>query len=191
MAQVTLKNLVIAPLATEPNAAAPTYSAGLKAGHLMRANVSWNRSDVKLHGDDKLVAKDNSITSGTITVGTTYLSREALSMLFDYTANGTGENARYVLGADSSPHVGVGYVWKDELKASNPYTAVWFYKVQFSMNEDMNTRGENKEYGTPEMEGTIFGVFPDATGNPKFREEGDFATEAAAIAYINGKAGIT
>lgn len=191
MAQITLKNLVIAPLTTETVGSAPTYSAGMKAGNLMRANTSWNRSDVRLYGDDKLQAKDNSVTSGTITIGTTYLDRSALSMLFNYSTSGTGDNSRYLMSAEASPHVGVGYVWKDALKATKPFTAVWLYKVQFSMNEDMSTRGESTEYGTPEMEGTIFPVYPDSSGMAIVREEGDFATETAAIAYINGKAGIT
>ena len=42
MAQVTLKNLVVAPLTAETAGSAPTYGTGRKVGHLMKANISWN-----------------------------------------------------------------------------------------------------------------------------------------------------
>ena len=194
MAQVTLKNLVVAPLATESAGSAPTYTAGHKVGHLMKANISWNRGDVKLYGDDKLVDKDNSVTSGTLSIDVTYLSRTDVTTLLDIkTSNtpGSGETQEYALGDAASPYVGVGYVWKDNLKSTTPYTAYWYYKVQFSMNEDMETKGENVAYHTPTIEGEVFAVQPIADLTNKFRVEADFATEAAAISWLNTKAGIT
>ena len=194
MAQVTLKNLVIAPLSAETAGSAPTYTAGQKVGHLMKANISWNRGDVKLYGDDKLVDKDNSVTSGTLSIDTTYLSRADLTALLDISASntpGTGETQEYALGDAASPYVGCGYVWKDNLRSSTPYTAYWYYKVQFSMNEEMETKGENTAYHNPTIEGEVFAVQPLSDLTNKFRLEADFATETAAIAWLNGKAGIT
>ena len=194
MAQVTLKNLVIAPLSAETAGSAPTYTAGQKVGHLMKANISWNRGDVKLYGDDKLVDKDNSVTSGTLSIDTTYLSRADLTALLDISASntpGTGETQEYALGDAASPYVGCGYVWKDNLRSSTPYTAYWYYKVQFSMNEEMETKGESTAYHNPTIEGEVFAVQPLSDLTNKFRLEADFATETAAIAWLNGKAGIT
>jgi phi13 family phage major tail protein len=194
MAQVSLKNLVIAPLSAESAGSAPTYTAGHKVGHLMKANISWNRGDVKLYGDDKLVDKDNSVTSGTLSIDTTYLSRADLTTLLDIAASntpGSGETQEYALGDQASPYVGVGYVWKDNLRSSTPYTAYWYYKVQFSMNEEMETKGESTQYKQPTIEGTVFAVQPLANLSNKFRLEADFATETAAIAWLNAKAGIT
>ena len=194
MAQVTLKNLVIAPLSAETAGSAPTYTTGHKVGHLMKANISWNRGNVKLYGDDKLVDKDNSVTSGTLSIDTTYLSRADLTDLLDIkTSNtpGTGETQEYAMGDAASPYVGCGYVWKDNLRSSTPYTAYWYYKVQFSMNEEMETKGENTAYHNPTIEGEVFAVQPLSDLTNKFRLEADFATETAAIAWLNGKAGIT
>ena len=194
MAQVTLKNLVIAPLSAESAGSAPTYSAGRKVGHLMKANVSWNRGDVKLYGDDKLVDRDNSITSGTLSIDSTYLDRNDRLMLLDIAASntpGTGEVQEYALGDEASPYVGCGYVWKDNLISTKPYIAYWYYKVQFGMDEDMETKGESTQYNTPTIEGTIFAVQPLANLKNKFRIEADFATETEAIAWLNAKAGIT
>ena len=101
MAQVTLKNLVVAPLTAETAGSAPTYGTGRKVGHLMKANISWNRGDVKLYGDDKLVDKDNSVTSGTLSIDTTYLSRADLTTLLDIAESntpGSGETQEYALG---------------------------------------------------------------------------------------------
>ena len=194
MAQVTLKNLVIAPLTAETEGSAPTYGTGMKVGHLMRASINWNRGDVKLYGDDKLVDKDNSITSGTLSIDTTYLDRSARMALLDiHNANtpSTGETQEYYMGGDASPYVGCGYVWKDNLVETNPYFAYWYYKTQFSLNEEMNTKGENIEYGAPTIEGEVFGIVPASDMKNRFRLEAQFATEAAAIAWLNGKANIT
>ena len=194
MAQVTLKNLVVAPLTAETAGSAPTYGTGRKVGHLMKANISWNRGDVKLYGDDKLVDKDNSITSGTLSIDSTYLSREDRQMLLDF-ANfntpGTGEAQEYVLGDEASPYVGAGYVWKDNLISSKPYIAYWYFKVQFGMNEDMETKGESTQYNVPTIEGEVFAVQPMANLKNKFRLEADFASEADALAWVNAKANVS
>lgn len=194
MAQVTLKNLIVAPITAETEGAMPTYGTGKKVGHLMQANISWNRGDVKLYGDDKLVDKDNSITSGTLTIDTTYLDRAARMMLLDMeNANtpATGETQEYSLGGEASPYVGCGYVWKDNLIPEKPYIAYWYPKVQFSMNEDMATKGESIEYGAPQIEGEVFGIVPGSGMKNRFRLEADFATEAAAIAWVCDKGNCT
>lgn len=190
MAQVTLKHLIVAPLTAETAGTAPTYGTGRKVGHLMKANVSWNRGDVKLYGDDKLVDKDNSITSGTLSIDSTYLDREDRKMLLDmvnYNTAGTNETQEYVLGDEASPYVGAGYVWKDNLIADKPYIAYWYWKVQFGMNEDMETKGESTQYNVPTIEGEVFAVQPLSNLKNKFRLEADFATEETAIAWINSK----
>jgi len=194
MAQVTLKNLVVAPLSTDTAGAAPTYTAGRKVGHLMKANITWNRGDVKLYGDDKLVDKDNSVTSGTLSIDSTYLDREDRNMLLDikaYNTAGTSSPQEYALGDEASPYVGCGYVWKDNLIATKPFIAYWYFKVQFGMNEEMDTKGESTQYKQPTIEGEVFAVQPKADLKNKFRLEADFATEAEAIAWLNTKAGIT
>ena len=162
--------------------------------HLMKANVSWNRGDVKLYGDDKLVAKDNSATSGTLSIDSTHLTREDRNMLLDivnYNTPGTGQVQEYALGDEPSPYVGVGYVWKDNLISDKPYIAYWYWKVQFSLDEDMETKGENTQYNVPTIEGEILPVKPLANLKSKFRLEADFATETDAIAWLNTKAGVT
>lgn len=194
MAQVTLKNLIIAPITAEANGALPTYGTGRKVGHLMKANISWNRGDVKLYGDDKLVAKDNSVTSGTLSIDTTYLNRADRNMLHDISESntpGTGEVQEYMLGDKESPYVGAGYVWKDNLISDKPFLAYVYMKVQFSMNEEMETKGESTQYKQPTIEGEVFAVQPLANLENKFRLEADFATEAAAIAWVNSKLNYT
>ena len=194
MAQVTLKNLVVAKLDTESAGSAPTYTSGKKVGHLMKANVNWNRGDVKLYGDDKLVAKDNSVTSGTLSIDSTYLNRTDRNMLLDitnYNTAGTGETQEYALGDKESPYVGCGYVWKDNLISDKPFIAYWYWKVQFSMNEEMETKGESTQYKQPTIEGEIFAVQPKSDLDNRFRLEADFTDETDAIAWLNVKAGIS
>ena len=194
MAQVTLKNLIIAPMTAEAAGSLPTYGTGRKVGHLMKANISWNRGDVKLYGDDKLVDKDNSVTSGTLSIDSTYLSRADRKMILDIVESntpGTGEVQEYMLGDDASPYVGAGYVWKDNLISDKPFIAYVYMKVQFSMNEEMETKGESTQYKQPTIEGEVFAVQPLANLKNKFRLEADFASEAEAITWVNSKLNYT
>lgn len=190
MAQITLKHLVIAPLTAENDGSEPTYGTGMKVGHLMQANISWNRGNVRLDGDDHLVDRDNSITSGTLTINTTYMDRAARSAMLDYRTTGSG-NSEFILGGKGSPYVGTGYVWKDNLEKAKPFKAYWYYKVQYGLNEEMKTKGESTEYGTPSIEGEVMGVMPDTSLEVGFRKESDFATEAEAIAWVDALAKIT
>ena len=192
MAQITLKHLAVAPLTNETDGSAPTYGNGLIAGNLMQANINWNRGNTRLDGDDKMVLRDNSPTSGTLTIGTTYLSRAAKLMMLNMEQDsaGSGSQTEYGVTGDPAPFVGVGYVWKDALDTETPFKAYWYYKVQFSLNEEMNTHGENTEYGTPSLEGEVMIVRPAADLHTRMRKEADCATEAAAIAWVDALANI-
>lgn len=195
MAQIGLKYFAVAPVSAYSAGSEPTYGTGMKVGHLMKADLTWNRGDVKLFGDNIEVERDNSITSGQLTIGTTYLSKAGRLMLLDeaeFGTPGTGEPQEYATGGDPGPVVGCGYVWKDSADGGTAqYIAYWYYRVQFSMNETMNTKGENTEYGTPELVGEIMGCQPASSLETKFRKYAYFTTEADAIAWLKAIAGIT
>lgn len=194
MAVIGLKYLAVAPIDTETDGAAPTYTAGMKVGHMMKADLSWNRGDVSLYGDNVEVEHDNTITSGQLTVGTTYLSVAARQMLLGEIPFGTpasGAVQEYATVDEPAPYVGVGYVTKDSADGGDPvFTGWWYYKCQFGMDESAETRGESTAYQTPEMVGRILAVRPNSDLKNTFRLFATFDTEAAAIAWVKGKAGI-
>lgn len=190
MAQIGLKNLVVAPLTAATAGSVPTYGAGKKVGHIMRANLNWNRGNIKLYGDDVLVEQDNSITSGELTVGTTYLDIDARVMITQDEKFGTpetGDPQLYATPDSEAPMVGCGFVTKDSADGASTkkFTGWWYYKVQFSLNEPAETRGESTQFNTPELVGEVMAVQPDADMKNRFRVYAVFDSETAAIEWVN------
>ena len=68
---------------------------------------------------------------------------------------------------------------------------MWLYKVQFSENaENSATKGESIEWQTPTITGRIMGVRNDATLLANYRRIATFDTLAAAVTWLDTKAGI-
>lgn len=195
MAVVGLKYFAAAPLATEVDGSMPTYSAGAKIGHLMKADISWSTGDVGLYGDNVEVEHDNTKSYGTLTMGTTYLSIDGRKMLLgeeEFGTPGTGDPQVYATSDTPAPYVGVGYVTHDSADGGDPvYIAWWVFKVQFSMDESHETRQENTAYQTPELTGRVMGVRPDESLKNRFRIYAEFEDEADAIDWVKAKAGIS
>jgi hypothetical protein len=67
------------------------------------------------------------------------------------------------------------------------YCAVWYPKTKYNEpSDESQTRGDSIEYLTPSIEGGIF-----ALDNGDWRYKEIFDTEAAALAWLKNKAGIT
>lgn len=72
------------------------------------------------------------------------------------------------------------------------YRAIWLRKVRFSPpSEEFKTEGETFEFMNPSITGEIFQVKAAASDTKKrYKDEVTVDTEAKAIAWLNGKAGI-
>lgn len=193
MAVIGLKYLAVAPLKTEVDGQLPTYDPGRKIGHLMSANLTWNRGSAALYGDDVEVDHDNTISSGDMTVGTTYIDIDGRKMVLGEEEFGTptgGAPQEYATVDEPAPYLGTGFVVKDSGDGNPKFIAYWYFKTQYSMNENNQTRGESTEYQAPEMDCHILAVRPAADLKNRFRIFAEFDDEADAIAWVKGKAGI-
>lgn len=193
MAVIGLKYLAVAPLKTEVDGQLPTYDPGRKIGHLMSANLTWNRGSAALYGDDVEVDHDNTISSGDMTVGTTYIDIDGRKMVLGEEEFGTptgGAPQEYATVDEPAPYLGTGFVVKDSGDGNPKFIAYWYFKTQYSMNENNQTRGESTEYQAPEMDCHILAVRPAADLKNRFRIFAEFTVEADAIAWVKGKAGI-
>ena len=189
MAYTKLKHPVFA-VGTYTDGAEPVYANGVVVGKLMNANLSYDQADAKLYGDDALVASDISVTGGTITMSVTHLSMAVRSTMLGMAAEGS--DGGYTLTDTVPPFGGFGYVRGGMDDTGTPvYTSYWLYKTTWSMSgDDASTRGDTTEYQTPELTGTMMACNRKPTGGSDFYTMKDFTDEAAAIAWVNGKAGI-
>jgi len=188
MAKIGLKYPVYAP-ATEAGSTI-TYGTGAVLAKAISASISIENNDVKLYADDVVAESDNSFASGTVTIGIDDLYDAAKVALLDYIEGDTIDPAtgakELSVGTASPAYVGFGFYGK-VIRNKKPYwRAIWLKKVQFAEpSDELATKGESVEFGTPELEGTIM-----MAADGKWKEEGTFSTEAGAKAWLDGKCGL-
>lgn len=189
MAEIGMQYPVWAELESESNQTL-SYGSGLVMGRAVSANLSWEKDDGELYGDDAVAETDNGITGYTIDVGTTELEETVESRVLGYQK--VGSTDEYEITDDSPPYGGFGYIRVLKRKGVRLYKAVWYPKVQFSApNETSNTKQKTISWGTPTINGKGLAAYDDASGKAKFRKQQVFTTLAAAKTYLNGKANIT
>lgn len=190
MAKIGLKYPCFA-LATEAGSAI-SYSGGAVIAKGITANISIETNDVKLYADDVIVETDKSFSGGTISLNVDDLTDAVKVALLGYTE---GAEADAILGSknlsaggSTTPAtVGVGFYGKRVRGGAYSWRAIWLKKVQFAEPADeFATKGETTEFQTATLEGTIM-----LAADELWKEEATFSSEAAAIAWLNGKAGIS
>ena len=192
-ANVGMLHPVAAPVSAYTPGTSITYGTGSVIAEARGANVSWERADGTFYGDDVVLDTDNGVLGYTIEFEPSGLPDAARALLLGETA----ASDAYTVTDQASPDVGFGYVRR--MRATNSsgqvaesYEGWWFMKVKFGISsEETRTRERSTEWRVPTLTGTGTGVSLDTTGKLSFAEHKTFATLATAIAYVNGKAGIT
>jgi phi13 family phage major tail protein len=155
----------------------------------MEANVSIERSDAKLYGDDAVVESEKSFLSGSITLGVTDLSADAIvAMLGSMEKTVDGQAVIRDAGTYNAPYGGFGYYRVRKLAGVRSIRAFRYYKTQWVMpSEEAKTKGETIEWQTPTIEGEVMSVNDT---DQTFRDWADFDTEVDAIAWLDEFANI-
>lgn len=171
---------------------APTYSSGKVIAEAVSASLNWNRSDGHFYGDDMELDSENGILGYTIDFEPTGLTDETRVLLLGETVS----SSEYTINEDASPDVGFGYVRVMRTSGtggvSTSYEGWWFYKLKFGVNsEEARTKEQSIEWRTPTLSGIGTGVQKTTGGKLEYAVHKTFSTKAEAIAYVQGKAGIT
>ena len=159
-------------------------TAGKVMGKAITVNASPSSNDTKLYADDGVAESDTSFTEGsTITVNTDHLSLEIQADLLGHTyAAGEMISSK----DDVAPYVGFGFIGKTKKDNVMGWVAKWYPKVQFGEPSDENqTKEETVSFQTPTIEGSFY-----SDDNGIWKEEAEFATEAAALEWVDDKAEI-
>lgn len=188
MARVGMLHPVFAPIQSETNGTI-TYGAGVVMGRGVSGNLSWQREDGMLYGDDAVAETDNGITGYTLDVTTTEMTEEVEKVVLGLEEDGEDE---YWDTGDPGPYGGHGYVQVIKRFGVMLYRALWYPKISFGVqNEETQTKGQNTTWGTPAVHGLGMAVYNNATGKNRFRKKKLFTGAAAAIAYLDNLANIT
>ena len=183
MAKIGLKNFRYG-IATIGQDGAITYGGAKKPGKAITFNFEPTKSDAKLYADDSLAESDTSVTGGTCTIGIDRLDEITIADLLGHTNN---EGEIVSSNNDIAPYVGLGRITRLIQDGTLKFRVTFLAQVVFSEpSQEDNTRGENVEFNTYELEGDV--VVP---ANGVWRKEKTFTTEADAIEYLEGLLGTT
>ncbi len=187
MAVIGIRYPIWSPYVSGGEGAAIVYGEAVTTDEIIEANVSWTRNTNVLYASDRAVETDNSITSGKITLNLDDVSPALATSMLGMI--GAGSPVTYEDADVAGPHGGFGYIRVKRKKGVTSFEAYWIHDCQFVLTEETSvTRGENIEWQTPKLEGTIFGTDLDGSGIFKFRKMQVFATEALAKTYLDSLA---
>ena len=174
-----------------------TYSEGKTIGHAISYSVDLTTGeDNNLYGDNMIVESDNgTFQSGTLTLTTSELTPDVSKWLLGLTEKtftvDSDSVTEYVYDDSIQPiNLGFGVIEQSIINGVTGYQAIVLPKVVSQIpNNSANTRGETIEWQTKEI---TFSVMRDDTASHQWKIESEiFTTEAAAIAYLEAKLGVS
>ena len=180
MAKIGLNNFRYSKL-TESETGTATYDGAKKPARAVSCKVSVSTSSASLYADDVLAESDTSFNNGTVTIGIDEEDNATMADLLGHTlAEEGGEMVRNA--NDVAPYVGLGRVVVKMVNGVRKYKVEFLCKVKFSEpSQDDKTKGENVEFTTSELEGTV-STLADGT----WSKTKTFDTQAEAIKYLEG-----
>lgn len=182
---------VAAPIATEVEGQAVTYSAGKVVGNAVSATISWNRADTSHYGDDAEDARDNGILSGEISFVNSGLDQDVRTMLLGEESEGTGASAAYEIRSDATPYMGFGYGRVLRKNGAIAYEGIWLHKTQFAEDSiEDSTKGESIEWGETTLTGRIMGVRNNSAMKVRYMQHKEFTSVDDLITWLDTKASV-
>lgn len=178
MAKIGLQNFLYGIL-TEATDGTATYGTAKKPAKAISCSVSVSNNEAKLYADDALAESDTSFQSGTVTLGIDDEDVTIMAELLGHTVT-DGEIVRS--GADVAPYVGLGRIVTKMVNNVKKYKVEFLCKVKFGEpSQEENTKGENLEFATSTIEGTV-ATLADGT----WSKAKTFDTMTEARTYLTG-----
>ena len=178
MAKIGLNNFRYGIL-TENEDGTVKYSAPKTPGKAISCNVEVENNDAILYADDGIAESDKSFNKATVTIGIDEDDQETMAELLGHKVE---ENEMIRNATDVAPYVGLGRVITKIVDGAYKYKVEFLSKVKFGEpSQEENTKGENTEFATLEMEGTA-----SQLANGDWSKSATFETKSEAIAYLEG-----
>lgn len=184
-----------APLSSHTDGSFPTYGTGKMLDYDVAADLSYNTRDAYFSASNAVKETDKGTTSESITfeVGDILLA-DRVGIFGDIKDTGTSSDPDEYRSVDEpGPYIGFGYMVNGVRDGTPYYEAYWFYKVQFAKSE-LNAKTKDRdsiEWGTTKMTGEAMGLRVATDMKVSFHAYAQFASEAAAVAWLKDKANIT
>ena len=191
MAYIGMRSPVAAPITAYTEGSAITYGTGMVLGPAVAANVTFDVADNPDYGDDVIIDNDNGINGYSATLETNNITKEGRAMVLGWEPIGTTVTHYDVTDA-AAPYVGWGFIRVKMFRGVRSYEAFWFHRSQFSPNGiNASTKERQITWNHLQMNVQGMGVRLDNSGKAKYFQWMEFETEAAAQAWLYGKANIS
>ena len=198
MAYIGLRKLNFWPISTpRVDGSAITYGSPVLLSPAVEANVSYDIANNPDHGDDVVIHNDKGINGYSIAMEMDDISPEGRVACLGWKElhdTATPPNVTGYRATDAMPpEGGLSYIRVKILKdGSRKYEAFFYHALQCSSGgENASTKRSPIEWNHATMNADGIGCYLDSSGEVAWFDMNVFGTEAAAVAYINGKAGYT
>jgi hypothetical protein len=177
-----------------------SYANGGSIGKAVSYSTAITRTDDNhAYGDDKIIETDKGkFQTGTLTLETSHLSQPVSKTILGLVQKSiaVGENtviANVHTDGDEAPDLGIGIIEWHQINNTDKFRAVVLLRVYFAEPENAaTTKGENVEWQTKTIEGTIQRSQEVATnGYYPWYYDAWFDSEAAADAFLRSVLGIS
>lgn len=150
MAQIGLRHYKYSPMDKDGN-----YTGVNKMAGAIESKPSLNIATGELYADDRIVESVDEITKGSLSL---VLDDDDDTIFAPLLGHKTTEDGEVLSSPDDiAPYVGFGQVLVKMVNGKRKYKAEFFPKVKFKpFVPEGKTKGENIEFQTPSVEGTIF-----------------------------------
>ena len=176
MAKIGLNNFRYFPL-TESDDGGAIYGAAKKPGKAVSCSVDIEASDAKLYADDAVAEYDAGFASGTVTMT---LDEDDIATQADLLGHTVTDGLMVRSQNDTAPYLGLGRIVTKMVNGTIKYVVEFLNKVKFAEpSQENDTRGEDLEFGTPEIEGSVM-----ALDNGNWSWAKTFTTKAEALNYL-------
>ena len=157
---------------------------GFVLAKAIKVSASPESNDAVLWADGEAAESDKGFKQGSkIQIDGDDFSLANQGKLLGHKVEG---NKMIANGDDVAPFFGFGFVGVKRVKGENVYVGKWYHKIQFGEpTDEFETKKESLEFGSSTIEG---GMYLDS--NLDWKTEGEFKTEAEALAFVDELAAI-
>lgn len=172
-----------------------TYTKGARIAKAVGFEAETNTNeDNNLYADDGIAESDTSFAGGSLKITTDDLETESAVLILG------AETEKITIGSEEvteikynegtePPDMGFGIIIPKKKNAVLMYRAIFFHKIKFAVPPDAaTTQGDSIEWQTPELSATMM---RDDTSARGWKSEVTVKSEENAVAYLEGKLGIT
>ena len=163
------------------------YTGSNKMVGAIESKPSINVAEAELYADDTIAEKVSEFTKGSISLVITDDDDKVFAPLLGHKID-TETQEVIKTTDDIAPFVGFGRVIVKYVNGAKKYKAEFFPKIQFKpFTTDGKTKGENIEFQTPTIEGTLFTkeFVVDGVKTQVWERHKTFDTDEDAQAYLD------